>query len=128
MSLTILSGSPKSGKTRQAYLLAAKVAETGKVLIFTSDDVTVIKDKALALTNGQKWIHTPATQNIFFCPPHTLDDLLIRINLMTPELIVIDSPLGVVSVEELAEIADHTNTQILLVRNTIMGTHEPATY
>ena len=110
MSLTILSGSPKSGKTRQAYLRAAKVAETGKVLIFTSDDVTVIKDKALALTNGQKWIDTPITQNIFFCPPHTLDDLLIRINLMTPELIVIDSPLGVVSVEELAGIADHTKT------------------
>jgi hypothetical protein len=119
MSLTILSGSPKSGKTRQAYLLAAKVAETGKVLIFTRDDVTVIKDKALALTKGQKWIDTAATQNIFFCPPHTLDDLLIRINLMTPELIVIDSQLGVVSVEELAGIADHTNTQILLVRNTL---------
>jgi predicted ATP-dependent serine protease len=122
MSLTILSGSPKSGKTRQAYLLAAKVAETGEVLIFTEEDRRTLQCLAREMSALE------VDFAIRFVTLFDIDTLQLQIEDLKPTLVIIDNSILNIDVQRVSDIADHTNTQILLVRNTIMGTHEPATY
>lgn len=110
MPLTILSGSPKSGKTRQAYLLAAKVNEYGRVLIFTDDDSTILNDKVTWLKQNGKKI-----KDIYFYPSFSIFELEELIELLNPDLVLIDYLLG-------SEITDSQldkyKTPILLVRDT----------
>jgi predicted ATP-dependent serine protease len=122
MSLTILSGLPKSGKTRQAYLLAAKVAETGEVLIFTEEDRRTLQCLAREMSALE------VDFAVRFVTLFDIDTLQLQIEDLKPSLVIIDNSVLNVNVQRVSDIADHTNTQILLVRNTIMGTHEPATY
>jgi predicted ATP-dependent serine protease len=122
MSLTILSGSPKSDKTRQAYLLAAKVAETGEVLIFTEEDRRTLQCLAREMSALE------VDFAIRFVTLFDIDTLQLQIEDLKPTLVIIDNSILNIDVQRVSDIADHTNTQILLVRNTIMGTHEPATY
>jgi tRNA uridine 5-carbamoylmethylation protein Kti12 len=109
MSLTILSGSPKSGKTRQAYLLAAKVAETGKVLIFTDDGIPTIKANCTVFTKSEY-------NNVHFNRLFSLSELEIQVEEFCPQLVIIDTRLGD---EVTADQLDKYGTQILLVRNTL---------
>jgi len=104
----------KNRSTRHCYDAVLNAATTGKVLLFTSDDTTVICGKGL-VTIDCGWFNTPYTDNIFFCPPHTLDDLLLRINIMKPVLVVINCPLSVVGLEELQGISEYTQTKILVL-------------
>lgn len=103
----------RNRSTRRCYDAVLNAATTGKVLLFTSDDTTVMRGKGL-VTIDCGWFNTPDTDNIFFCPPHTLVDLLVRINIMKPVLVVINCHLGFVGLEELAEIAEHTQTEFLV--------------
>ena len=122
MSLTILSGSPKSGKSRQAYLLAAKVAETGEVLIFTEEDRRTLQCLAREMS---------ALEVVFavrFVTLFDIDTLKLQIEDLKPSLVIIDNSVANVDIQRVSDIAACTYTQILLVRNTIMGTHQPATY
>ena len=106
MSLTILSGAPKSGKTRQAYLLAAKVAETGKVLIFTEDDIPTIKANCTVFTKSEY-------NNVHFNRLFSLSELEIQSEELSPQLVIIDARLGSeVTADDLAKY----DTQILWVR------------
>lgn len=119
MSLTILSGSPKSGKTRQAYLLAAKVAETGKVLIFTEDDLSTLSGKDSWLINDQ-WISTPKPDNIYFNLLFSAPELEDKIEKIKPKLVVIDFRLSLVdlTIDDVEDVVDHTNADVLLVLHT----------
>jgi predicted ATP-dependent serine protease len=122
MSLTILSGSPKSGKTRQAYLLAAKVAETGEVLIFTEEDRRTLQCLAREMSALE------VDFAVRFVTLFDIDTLKLQIENLKPSLVIIDNSVLNVDIQRVSDIAACTNTQILLVRNNIMGTHEPATY
>ena len=122
MSLTILSGSPKSGKTRQAYLLAAKVAESGEVLIFTEEDRRTLQCLAREMSALE------VDFAVRFVTLFDIDTLKLQIEDLKPSLVIIDNSVLNVDIRQVSNIADETNTQILLVRNNIMGTHEPATY
>jgi hypothetical protein len=116
MSLTILSGSPKSGKTRQAYLLAAKVAETGKVLIFTDDDISTLVGRSSCLV-GDTWLSTPKPDNIYFNRLFSLSELEDKIEKIKPELVVIDAPWQ--RKPSLESQLEKFDIPILLVRNTL---------
>lgn len=118
MPLTTLSGSPKSGKTRQAYLLAAKVAESGEVLIFTEEDKRTLQCLAREMVDFA----------VRFVTLFDIDTLKLQIEDLKPSLVIIDNSVLNVDIQQVSNIADETNTQILLVRNNIMGTHESATY
>jgi len=119
MSLTILSGSPKSGKTRQAYLLAAKVAETGKVLIFTEDDLSTLVGRSSWLV-GDTWLSIPKPDNIYFNRLFPLPELEDKIEKIKPELVVIDYRLDLVNLtlDDVEDVVDRTNAKVLLVLHT----------
>lgn len=116
MPLTILSGSPNSGKTRQAYLLAAKVAETGKVLIFTDDDISTIVGRSSWLV-GDTWLSAPNPDNIYFNRLFSLPELEDKIEKIKPELVVIDFRLDLINItiDDVEDVVDRTNAEVLVV-------------
>jgi len=113
MSLTILSGLPKSGKSRQAYLLASKVAETGEVLIFTEED----KRSLQCLAREMSALEVDFA--IRFVTMFDIETLQLQIENLKPSLVIIDNSVLDVDVQRISDIADSKTTQILLVRNSI---------
>jgi predicted ATP-dependent serine protease len=116
MSLITLSGSPKSGKSDLAYMLALKASEErGKVFIFN-------EDAKRDITSKLKKFNVVFPKNIHFITLFDIGVLPQMIAEYQPSLVIVDCYLGVAEDEattyqKLSDIADQTDTQILLVRN-----------